>query len=61
MQRHPADHLHIIMTQADRPFGGFTHHRKRFGQDLIQNILFKFIAVSFIFAIQPRRLALQSS
>ena len=35
VEHRAADDLHIVVTQTDRPLGGFAHHCKRFGQDLL--------------------------
>ena len=38
MQDDTADHLHVVMAQAEYTLARFAHHGKRFGQDLIQRL-----------------------
>ncbi len=38
MQHDPADHLHIIMTLAQRPPGSFAHRGERLGQQIVQRL-----------------------
>ena len=36
VERDPADHLHVIMALAQRPFGRLAHRRKGFGQQIVE-------------------------
>ena len=51
MQHEPAHHLDVIVSQADGPFGGFTHGRKGFRQDLFERVLLSLAQLFFVFAL----------
>ena len=52
MQYNAAQHLHVVRAQADDALGRQTHHRKSFGQQLVQRFalgqaVFKFLGFGF--------------